>query len=55
MNLAFMTLWEAGYDLPPDPPKPEPVKPALKGHCRHCGKKIGKGVHFHERSCKEAK
>jgi len=27
------------------------AKPAAKGHCRHCGKHIGKGVAFHEKAC----
>lgn len=22
-----------------------------KGFCRHCGLKVGKGVHFHEKAC----
>lgn len=58
MNLSYTTLWEAGYDLPPeidDWAEPEAQKAVAKGHCRHCGKKIGKGLHFHEKSCKEAK
>lgn len=50
MNLAFMLLWEAGYHLAPTPPKPE--KTVLKGHCQHCGKKIGKGLFRHEKACK---
>lgn len=48
MDLEFMILWEAGYDLPPTTPKPQPRE---KGTCRHCGKKIGRGVHFHEKAC----
>jgi hypothetical protein len=28
-------------------------KPREKGVCRHCGQKIGRGVHFHEKACKE--
>ena len=44
-----MTLWEAGYDLPPTP-KPEKI-PVKKGHCPKCGKYIGRGVHFHAKAC----
>ena len=25
---------------------------AARGHCSKCGKKIGKGVHFHEKACR---
>lgn len=54
MDLAFMTLWEAGYFLPPaNPPKPE--KTVLKGHCQHCGKKVGKGLFRHEKACAKVK
>lgn len=31
--------------------KPESVKAVPKGHCRKCGKYIGRGVYFHERKC----
>lgn len=27
--------------------------PALgKGVCRHCGKKVGRGIHIHEKACR---
>jgi hypothetical protein len=57
MDLAYMTLWEAGYFLPPNSPKglktfPKPVE---KGCCKHCGQKIGRGLRFHEKACKERK
>lgn len=48
-----MTLWEAGYFLPPASSVPAIAKEAvLKGHCQHCGKKIGKGLFRHEKACK---
>lgn len=25
-----------------------------KGHCRHCGEHVGRGVAFHERSCPQS-
>lgn len=28
-----------------------PVTQAPKGVCRHCGEYVGRGLHFHERSC----
>jgi len=46
----MLTLWGAGYDLPLET-KPEPKK----GCCKHCGKHVGKGLHFHEKACKGAK
>lgn len=48
----MMTVWEAGYDLPPDPVRPvkAPDIPT-KGCCKHCGKRIGRGLRFHERAC----
>ena len=30
---------------------PEPPQAPEKGTCRKCGLKVGRGVHFHERSC----
>lgn len=27
------------------------VPPVVKGACKKCGKHIGKGVHFHEKTC----
>lgn len=59
MDLAYMTLWEAGYFLPPDPPRkstvaePVSLNPVEKGCCKHCGRKIGRGLHFHEKACAE--
>lgn len=55
-----MTLWEAGYHLPPaDQPAPakaiEPAKVVPKGHCKHCGRKVGKGLWRHEKACGGAK
>lgn len=32
-----------------EPKKPEP---AVKGQCAKCGKHIGKGVKFHEKTCR---
>lgn len=32
-----------------EPKKPEPV---IKGQCAKCGKHIGKGAHFHEKTCR---
>jgi hypothetical protein len=32
---------------------PEPAKKMPKGHCRHCGKHIGRGIAFHEKRCAE--
>jgi hypothetical protein len=57
MDLAYMTLWEAGYFLPPNSPKglKTSPKPVEKGCCKHCGKKIGRGLRFHEKACKERK
>lgn len=57
MDLAYMTLWEAGYFLPPNHTKglKSSQKPIKKGCCKHCGKKIGRGLHFHEKACKEQK
>jgi hypothetical protein len=57
MDLAYMTLWEAGYFLPPNSPKglQTSTKPVEKGCCRHCSKKIGRGLRFHEKACKERK
>lgn len=49
MDLAFMTLWEAGYFLPPATPRQTEVP---KGHCPRCGKHIGRGLHFHVKWCK---
>jgi len=49
-----MTLWMAGYDLPSEPPQAKtahPPAPTPKGCCKHCGKKIGRGLHFHEKAC----
>lgn len=54
MDLLMLTLWEAGYNLPPEP-IPEPTKPIVKGCCKHCGKMIGRGLHLHEKSCKGVK
>lgn len=59
MNLAMLTIWGAGYDLPLDEedwidPVPQKAEPK-KGFCKHCGKHIGKGLHFHEKACKGAK
>lgn len=55
MNLAFMTLWEAGYLSPPDPPKEIPaVEPArlIDGCCSRCGRSLKKrGSHFHLKVC----
>lgn len=35
-----------------DPPKvKEPAPVGDKGTCPKCGKHVGKGVHFHVRSC----
>lgn len=35
-----------------EPPKAKEPAPALdKGTCPKCGKHVGKGVHFHVRSC----
>jgi len=45
-----MSLWEAGYNLPPTSP-PQPEQPKPKGVCRHCGKRVGRGLHFHEKAC----
>jgi len=28
-----------------------PVEPKAKGVCRHCDKKIGRGLYFHEKAC----
>lgn len=33
--------------------KPETVVVVGKGICRHCGEYIGRGVHFHERRCRD--
>lgn len=51
-----MTLWEAGYFLPPKPEKAktEPLPTLVKkGCCKHCGKAIGRGLHFHEKACQK--
>ena len=37
--------------VPTTPVETEPAK-AQKGHCRHCGEHIGRGVAFHERKCR---
>lgn len=50
MDIALMSLWEAGYNLPPTSP-PQPEQPKPKGVCRHCGKRVGRGLHFHEKAC----
>lgn len=52
MDHLMMILWEAGYHLPPTTPTPKSpeIKPA-KGHCQHCGRKIGRGLHRHEKKC----
>jgi len=54
MDLVMMTLWAAGYDLPPEPAKAkkQPLPVIEKGCCKHCGKKIGRGLQFHEKVCK---
>jgi hypothetical protein len=52
MDLAYEYLWAAGYDLPPEHEQAKPA-PVTKGHCPHCGKKIGRGLHFHMKACKE--
>lgn len=54
MDLVMMTLWMAGYDLPSEPPRAKTITipaPVKKGCCKHCGKTIGRGLHFHERAC----
>ena len=28
-------------------------KPLIKGMCRYCGQKIGRGIAFHEKRCQE--
>lgn len=60
MDLAMMTLMEAGYLLPPDPApvvkaSAIPTQPAAKGCCIHCGKRVGRGLHFHQKACKGVK
>lgn len=39
---------------PPDEPEaaPESSEVRQKGVCRKCGDYIGRGVHFHERTCR---
>lgn len=53
MNLAAIAIWQKAVLVPPSvaSPKTEIITP--KGHCRHCGKKIGRGLHFHERACQK--
>jgi hypothetical protein len=52
MNLALMALWEAGSIPPPSPPVDKGPKPVVKkGHCKHCGKVIGRGLYRHEKAC----
>ncbi len=49
-----MMLMEAGENLPPDHPK-KSIRLIPKGCCKYCGKRIGKGIYFHEKTCKVAK
>lgn len=37
-----------------EPPSEEVLPDVPKGSCQKCGKHIGKGLHFHTRSCKGA-
>lgn len=50
-----MTIWEAGYFLPPEAPKEiEAVEPArlIDGKCSRCGRPLKKrGAHFHLKAC----
>ena len=39
------------YDRPSLVPRKQ-AEPVAKGHCRKCGKHIGRGVRFHEKACK---
>lgn len=51
MDPIMLFLWGAEEILPPEQ---EPQKRATvieKGCCKHCGKKVGRGLHFHEKSC----
>lgn len=50
MDLLMTHLWAAGYVLSPE--TPEPVEKPAKGVCPTCRKRIGRGLHFHARSCK---
>lgn len=36
---------------PPEPPPAPELQPVMKGTCPHCLQYIGRGVHFHARSC----
>jgi len=45
--------YEKAAELTPELPK-DIEKPAKKGYCRYCGVKIGRGVAFHERKCKDS-
>lgn len=50
----MMTLWMAGYDLPSELTRAKQIPitaPVENGCCKHCGKKIGRGLHFHEKAC----
>ena len=53
MQLAYLTLWEAGYLSPSANPKEQVKQVPKRGHCKHCGKKIGKGIRKHQRECKK--
>jgi hypothetical protein len=47
----MQVLWEAGYHLPPAPIPKKPAESPKKGHCKHCGRKVGRGLHRHEKAC----
>jgi hypothetical protein len=53
VNLAAIAIWQKAALLSPPAVSPPAEITAQKGHCRHCGKKIGRGLHFHERACKK--
>jgi len=47
----MLALWGAECDLPPEPKMAGPASILEKGCCKHCRKKIGRGLHFHEKAC----
>lgn len=52
MDIVTLAFWGAELIPPSEPKKGKPLPVLQKGCCKHCGKKIGRGLHFHEKACK---